>query len=110
MTGSQWHHNRAPAPTLHFRSSNNCLLRIIAALDDHVGPEMSDQIERSIVGENYDEIHAFERGEEVGALGIAAHGTCGPFETADRIVAVDANDESLCCLTSGREDVDVPAV
>ncbi len=92
MAWSDGHHDDATSPALHFCRANDRVFRIIAALDDHVGLEMSDEVERRVIGENYDEIHALERRQHVSALGIAAHGARRTLETTHGFIAVDADD------------------
>ena len=107
MSGSEGHYHDSPSPALHFRGTNNRVFRIIAALDDHVGLEMPDEAERSVLGEHYDEIHALERRQHVCAFGVAAHGARGALEPAHGLIAVDADDERVGGFARGREEVDV---
>jgi hypothetical protein len=110
MSGSERHYQYAPAPALHFRCTDDSLFRIIAAFDNHVGLEMPHKIERSVLGENYDEIHALERGEHVRALGVAADRPGGTLEAAHRLIAIDADDERVGAVACGSENVDVPGM
>jgi len=107
MAGSEGHHHDAPSPALHICRANDRVFRIIAALDDHVGLEMSDEVERRVIGENYDEIHALERRQHVSALGVAAHGARRTLETTHGFIAVDADDERVGGFARGSEDVDM---
>lgn len=107
MAGSEGHHHDAPSPALHFCRANDRVFRIITALDDHVGFEMPDEIERRVIGKNYDEIHALERRQHVSALGVAAHWARGALETAHGFIAVDADDECVRGIACDGEDVDV---
>lgn len=110
MSGSERHYQHAPAPALHFPCTDDSLFRIIAAFDNHVGLKMPHKIERSVLGENYDEIHALERGEHVRALRVAAHRPGRTLEAAHRLIAVDADDERVGALACGGENVDVPGM
>src|SRR5882762_888250 len=110
MSGSERHYQHAAAPAFHFFRADDSLFRIIAAFDDHVGLQMSDKIERRVLRENYDEVHALERSEHVRALRVAAHRPRGTLEAAHRLIAVEADDERVCALACGGEDVDVPGV
>ena len=110
MSGSERYYQHAPTPALHFRCADDSLFRIVAAFDNHVGLEMPDEVERSVLGENYDEIDALERREHVGAFGVAAHRARGTFEAAHRLIAVDTDDERVGAVARGGEDVDVPWV
>lgn len=107
MSGSERHHYDAPSPAFHFRCADDGVFRIVATLDDHVGLEMPDEIERRVLRKNYDEIDAFERRQHVGALGIAAHRPGRTLEAPHRLVAVESYDERVSGFARGGEDVDV---
>src|SRR6266404_6050449 len=110
MSESERHYQHAAAPALHFPCTDDSLFRIIAAFDNHVGLKMLHKIERGVLGENYDEIHALERGEHVRALRVAAHRPGGALESAHGLIAVDADDERVGAVARGRQDVDVPGM
>jgi len=110
MSGSERYYQHPSAPAFHFRCPNDRVFRIIAAFDDYVGLQMSDKIERSVLGENYDEVHALERRENVCTLGVGAHRTRRTLESAHRLVAIEADDERIGAGARGSEDVDVPGM
>jgi hypothetical protein len=95
------------SPTLYFGGADDRVLRVIPTFDDDVRAKMADEVERRIVGENYDEIDTLERAQHVRPLGVGAHGTCRTLEAADRIIAVDPNDERVRAFTGGGENIDV---
>ena len=107
MSGSERHYDHAPAPAFHFCRTNDRVFRIIAAFDDHVRLEMPDKVERRVLGENYDEIHALERGEHVRAFGVAPYRARRTLEAAYRLIAIDADYERVGAAARGSEDVDV---
>ena len=107
MSGSERHYDHAPAPALHFCRTNDRGFRIISAFDDHIRLEMPDEVERRVLRENYDEIHALERGEHVRAFGVAPYGARRTLEAAHRLIAIDADDERVGAVARGSEDVDV---
>lgn len=107
MAGSEGHHHDAPSPALHICRANDRVFRIVAALDDHVGLEMPDEVQRRVIRENYDKIYALEGRQHVSTLGVAAHRACGSFETAHGFIAVDADDERVRGLARGAEDIDM---
>lgn len=107
MSGSEGHYHYAPSPAFHFRRANDRVFRIIAALDDHVRLEVPDEIERRILGENYDEIHALERRQHVRALCVAAHGTRRALEATHGLIAIDADYERVGGFARGGENVNV---
>jgi len=110
MSGSEWHDQHLPTPPLHFPRADDRVLGIIAALHDDIGPEVFDEIERSVLRENYDEIHTFERCQHVSSLGIAANRTHRTFEPPHGFVAVDAHYERVTALSRDSENVDVTGV
>src|SRR5712671_3909673 len=89
----------ASSPTFYFGGADDCVFRVVAAFDDNVWTKMGHQIERGIVGKNYNEVDTFERAQHVGALGVGAHGTCRTLQAAHRLIAVDPNDERVRALT-----------
>ncbi len=107
MSRSERHYDHTPAPAFHFCRTNDRVFRIIAAFDDHVRLEMPDEVERCVLGENYDQIHALERGEHVRAFGIAPYGARRTLEASHRFIAVDADDERVGAVARRSEDVDV---
>lgn len=110
MARGEWNDNYLPSPAFHFGGADNGVLGVIAALDDDIGLEMSDEIERRVLGENYDEVDALQRGENVGALGIRAHRTRRSLETTHRLVTVDADDQSIGGISRREKHVDVTRV
>ena len=110
MSGSERHYDHSPAPALHFCRTNDRVFRIIAAFDDHVGLELPDEVERRVLGENYDEIHALERRDHVRAFGVGTDWASRTLEAPHRLIAVDPDDESVGALARGSEDVDVPGM
>src|SRR6266550_562719 len=110
MSGSERHYQHAPAPALHFCRTYDRVFRVIAAFDDHIGFQMSDKIERRVLGENYDEVHTLERCEHVRTLGVAAHRSRRTLEAAHRLIAVDADDERVGAVARSSEDIDVPGM
>src|SRR6266403_1169107 len=110
MSGCERHYQHPPAPAFHFLRTDDRIFGIIAAFDDHVGLQMSDKIERRVLGENYNEVHALERSEHVRALRVAAHRPRETLEAAHRLIAVDADDERVGAVARSSEYVDVPGM
>lgn len=110
MAGSERHDYYAPAPALHFFCAHDRVFRVVAAFYDNVGLQMRDEIEWRVLCKNYNEIDAFERRQQVRALGVAAHGSGRTLEAPYRFVAVDSNDERVGSCAGGGEDVDVPGM
>jgi hypothetical protein len=71
---------------------------------------MSDEVERRVLGEDYNEIDALERRQHVRAFGVTAHGPRRTLEAAHRLVAVDADDERVGAVARGGENIDVPGM
>jgi hypothetical protein len=107
MAGSERHYYHAPSPALHFRCADDGVFRVVAAFYDHVGLQMRDEIEGRVFRKNYYEIDAFERRQDVSALGVAAHRPRRTLEAAHRLVAVDSYNEGVSGSARGGEDVDV---
>lgn len=110
MTRSKGDDDDVAAPAFYFAGADNGFLGVIATFHYDVRFEMLDEIERRIVGENYNQIHAFERGENVGALGVAMYRPGRTLKPAHRLVAVDADDERVGGSAGSGENIDVPRV
>ena len=107
MSRSERNDEDASSPTLYFGGADDRVFRVIPAFDDNVRTKMADKIERRIVRENYDEVDTFERAQEVRALGVGTYRTRRTLEAADRIIAVDPNDERVRAFTSSGQNIDV---
>ena len=97
----------APSPALHFAGSDDRRFGVVATLHDDIGPEKLDQLERSVLGKNDDEVDAFDSSQNEGALRCAANGPAGTLEPAHRVVAIDADDERVGGPTRRDEEIDV---
>src|ERR1051325_10723204 len=74
------------------------LARIVRSLCVDVGLERP---QHGLDGERVEdrhEVHAFERSDDLGALGCWHHGSAVALEAPHRIVAVDGNDENVAEL------------
>ena len=80
MSGRERNDEDVSSPTLYFGCADDGVFRVISAFDDNIWTKVGDKIERRIVGENYDEVDALERGEHVRALGVGTYGARGPLE------------------------------
>ena len=107
MTWCQRNDDDLSAPAFDIRRTDDRVVRVIAALDDHIGPEMSDQVKRCVLRENYDEIDALERRENVGALRVGADGPCRALEATYRFIAIDADYQRVGRLSRGGKHVDM---
>src|SRR4029077_16210069 len=103
----QRHDVNASAPGTYLRRADDGLLAIIAPLHEHVRPQLHDQLEWCVLLEHDHTIDALERGDDVRALRLTAHGTCRTLEPAHGGVAVDRHDEMLSGSPCTGEDVDV---
>ena len=110
MSGSEWYNHDASSPAFHFRRAYDRVFRVIAAFDDHVRLEMLDEIERSVVGEDNDEIHALQRGQHVRTFGVGTDGARRTLEAAHRFVAVDSDDERVSGAAGSGKNVYVPGM
>ena len=97
----------ASSPTLYFGGSDDRVFRVVAAFDDNVRTKMGDKIERRIVRKNYDEVDAFERAQHIRTFRVGSYGTGGTLEAADRIIAVDPDDQCVGAVARRGENVDV---
>ena len=110
MARSEWYYHDAPSPAFHFRRAYDRVFRIIAAFDDHVRLEMPDEIERRVVGEDNDEIHALESGQHVRTFGVGTDGARRTLEAAHRFVAVDSDDERVSGAAGSGENGYMPGM
>jgi hypothetical protein len=107
LPGRERNDDNAPSPALHFAGSDNRRFGIVAALHDDIGPEKLDQLERSVLGKDDDEVDAFDSREDEGAFRCAANGPAGALEPADRVIAIDADDQRVGGPTRRHEEIDV---
>ena len=107
MTGRQWNDNCLPAPAKHFPSPDDCIDCVVAAFRENVGLESENQLQRSVVSEKHDRIHAFERREHIRSISFTTNWTRGPLQPANRVVTVYANDQRITARARFGEDVNV---
>ena len=107
MTWSERDNDGLSAPASHFAGSDDRFFRVIAAFDYHIRFELLHQIQRRILREDNYEIDAFQRSENIRPFCIAAHRSRRTFESADRFITVDPDDECVGGLACSREHVDV---
>ena len=107
MSSRKRHNHHLPSPTFDFGRADNRVFGIVSAFHDDVGSQQLHQIERSVVRKNYYQIDAFERSENVGSLSIAANWTVRTLETADRLVAINANDQRISGRSRSAENIDM---
>src|SRR6185437_9380672 len=67
----------------------------VGALDQDVGEERGDHFLGRGLIEEHDVIHAFERGQDLGALLLGDDRTAGAFAAADAGVGVDGDEEDV---------------
>ena len=97
----------ASSPALYFGGADDRVFRVISAFDDDVGTKVADKIEWRIVGENYDEVDAFERAQDVRALGVGTYWSRWTLEAPYRIIAVDPDNERVRAVARRGQNVDV---
>jgi hypothetical protein len=102
--------DNAAAPALHFVRSDNRRFGVIAALHNHVRLQSFDQLERSILGKDNNEIDAFHGREHEGTFRGAANRPARPLEPSHRVIAVDADDQRISGPARGAEEIDVSRV
>ena len=107
MAGRQRNDDDAPTSRSYLARANDGLGRIVAALDDDVGFDPTNQLERRVLVEDGDGIDGLEGGEDVRSFTLRPHGPLGSLETFDRGVAVDADNQRVATRTRAHEDVDV---
>jgi hypothetical protein len=107
LTWCEWHDDYAATATFYFGGANDRGLRIISALHDDVRLEQLHELERCILSEHYDEIDGFDTGKNVSSLALAPHWPFRPFESADRRVAVDADDERVRGFSCREQEINV---
>ena len=107
MPGCERNDDDLPSPSAHFTGADDGRFGIVAALDQHVGTEGGNQLERRVFVENDNGVHHRKRGQHVTAFGRAANGPLGSLEASNRLVAVDADDKCITGSSRTKEHVDV---
>src|SRR3954465_14928027 len=105
MSWCKGHNHDPTAPAPHFGRADDGVLSIVAALHNYVGSQKLDQIQRSILGKNYDEGATLECSEHVTSLRVTANRARWPFESSHRFVAVDADNQCIGGLAGCRQNV-----
>ena len=99
-----------PAARLHDLAPDDGLDGPVAALDEDVGAERADQLQRRRRAEDRHEVHAGERREDLGALPRRGERAPRPLEAPHRGVGVDADDERVAEFPRLLEVADVADV
>ena len=110
LTRGERDDNAFPAPAADLRGADDGLGRIIATLHDDIRAERLDQLERGVLVEHRHGIDCLQTGEDVGALGLAAHRAIGPLQSPHAGVAVQPDDEGITTLARAAEHVEMPGV
>src|SRR5207248_2133700 len=107
LSRREWDHDDVAAAGEHLGRSDYRRFRVVAALHDDVGREKLDELEGRVLLEHDDGVDGLERGEHVGALGLAAHRTARPLQAPNGCVAVQPDDERVTGAACAHEHVDV---
>ena len=107
MTSGEWNDDDAASPSLHFFCADDGCLGVVATLDDDIGLESFDELERCVFRKNNNEVDAFERGKNVRALGRGADRARWSFKPSHRLVAVDSDHQRVTRGPRGCEQIDV---
>jgi len=110
MSGCQRHNDHSAAPALDLSRANDGFFRVITTLHDYIWLQEFDEIERRVLGKNYNEVYAFECSKHVRALGVAANRTSRALQSANGFVAIDPDDQRIGTLSRRAQDVDVPGM
>src|SRR3712207_3203220 len=73
MAGAERYDDHLAAPFRHLARADDRRLRVVSALDQDVGPQVPNELQRGVLLEDDDRIHGFERGEDVAAVRLAAN-------------------------------------
>jgi hypothetical protein len=97
----------AAAPT-DLSRADNCRLSIIAALHENVRLNTSNELERRVFLEYDDRVDRFERCENITPFGCASNRPVWSLQSADRRVAINADEQALAPLARAKQYVDMP--
>src|SRR3954471_3329541 len=97
----------ATAPRTYLRGHHDGFLAVVATLHQHIGTQLHDQLEGCVLLEHDHAIDRLERGDDIGALGLTAHGTRRTLEATYRSIAVDRHDEVIAGAAGAGNDVHV---
>jgi len=110
MSGGERNDDQTAAPSFDIRASDDIGWRVVAALDEDVRVQRTNDRERRVFGEDDHGVDALERREHVRAIGLGADRASRAFETPHGVVAIEADDERVGRGARGHEQIDVPAV
>ena len=107
LSGRQWDHDNTTAPRANLRRPDDGVLGVVPTLHENIGTQTLDELERCILVEEDDAIHHLERGDDIRALRLRANGTRRALQTANRIVAIEADDQRVASPAGAKQNVDV---
>lgn len=107
LPGSQRNDDALAAPAANLGSTDDAVGGVIATLDDDIGAESGDEIERRVLVEDDDGVDGLEPGENIGALCFAPDRTVGALQAPNARVAVQADEECVPAQARAAEDVEM---
>ena len=87
------HH--ATAPRLHDVATDDGVNGPVGAFDQNIWLNRHDQIVRRFLVEDHDGVHARQRLEDLGALGLRGERSIGPLDVTDGSVGIQADDQRV---------------
>ncbi len=94
-SGRSVHANHTASKLLHVLSTDNPVERPIGALDQHVGAQGSDGLERCVFVVNEDSVDALKSEQRFRPFLLSDHGPALALEAPHRGVRVDADDQNI---------------
>lgn len=110
MSRGERHDGDASAPRFYFAPADDGIGNIIPSLHQHVRAQSDNEIERGVLRKEYNGVHRFERGDNVGARSLGAHGPPGSLEATHRCIRVDSHHERIAHGTGGQKEIHMPGM
>ena len=110
VAGGEGEDDDPAPPPFDILAADDRIGRVVAPLDQDIGTDLTNELERRVLGENDHRIDDFERGDDVRSLVRPPDGPLLPLEAPDRRIVVDADEQRIAERARGHERVNVSAM
>src|SRR3954453_9677068 len=102
--------NDAAARRLYFLGADNGLDRVVASLDQDIGLEPPDQLDRRLLVKADYGIDRLDRGDHGGAVGQSVDRTFRSLEPSYAAIGIQRDDQPVALRAGRRQQRDMPGM